>query len=93
MARAIPARFAMPPEISAGIIDAASARPTRPSLTLATAARASGGRFVNISSGSMTFSSKVMEPNSAPDWNITPMPAAPDPVRPDHLLLQSYAPQ
>ena len=73
IARAMPARLAMPPEISAGISPAASASPTRPSLTRATASRPSGGRSVNISSGSMTFSSSVMEPNSAPDWNITPM--------------------
>ena len=64
MARAMPARLAMPPEISAGMqVGGLSARPTRPRFTRATAMRPSAGRSVNISSGSMTFSNSVIEPN------------------------------
>ena len=33
---------------------------------------ASSGSSVAVSSGSRTFSSNVIEPNSAPDWYITP---------------------
>ena len=73
MARAIPARLAMPPEISAGSRSAASDSPTRPSLTRATSARASAGRSVCSCSGTSTFSAKVEDPNSAPDCHMTPI--------------------
>ena len=73
MARAMPARLAMPPEISAGRRPAASASPTSPSLARATSARASAGRLVCSSSGTSTLPSRVREPNSAPDCHITPM--------------------
>ncbi len=38
----------------------------------ATRSIASSGRSVYTSSGRRTFSSSVIEPNSAPDWYITP---------------------
>jgi hypothetical protein len=59
MARAMPARLAMPPEISAGSRAAASAKPTSPSLARATNARASPGRLVCSSNGTSTLPSKV----------------------------------
>ena len=72
-ARAMPARLAMPPEISAGRSAAAAASPTCASFSRATAAQASGGRAVRLCNGSITFSSRLSEPNSAADWNSTPM--------------------
>ena len=72
-ARAIAARFFMPPERSLGILSAASRSPTRSSCMSASVRRAAAGRRVNSSSGSITFSSTFIDPNSAPDWYITPI--------------------
>ena len=46
--------------------------PTSSSFIRAMRSIASSGRSVYTSSGSRTFSSSVIEPNSAPDWYITP---------------------
>ena len=67
------ARFFMPPERSFGIFSAASRRPTRSSCMSASVRRASAGRRVNSSRGSITFSRTLIDPKSAPDWYITPI--------------------
>ena len=71
-ARAIAARFCMPPEISEGCFIACAPRPTSPSLARAMSSITSRGRSVNSSSGSRTFSSSVLPPKSAPSWYMTP---------------------
>ena len=71
-ARAIAARFCMPPEISLGFLSACAARPTSPSLERAKSSIAAGESAVNSANGSRTFSSNVMPPNSAPSWYIIP---------------------
>ena len=73
IARAIATRFFMPPEMSDGILSAASFSPTSSSCINASSRRACAGRRVNSSSGSMTFSSTLIEPNSAPLWYMTPI--------------------
>ena len=67
IARAMPARFCMPPESSAGRWPVNPSRPTSSSFIRATRSIASSGRSVYSSSGSRTFSSSVIDPNSAPD--------------------------
>ena len=67
IARAIAARFCMPPEISLGRCPVNWSRPTSSSFIRAMRSIAAGGRSVYSSSGSRTFSSSVIEPNSAPD--------------------------
>ena len=64
----------MPPEISAGRCPVNWSRPTSSSFIRATRSIAAAGSDVYSSSGSRTFSASVIEPNSAPDWYITPMP-------------------
>ena len=66
MARAIEARFAMPPEISEGYFSAAAERPTSASLQRATSSRSRAFSVVYSSSGSDTFSSSVIDDHSAP---------------------------
>ena len=72
IARAIAARFCMPPEISFGRWPVNCTRPTSASFIRASRSICSLSRCVNASSGSRTFSSSVIEPNSAPDWYMTP---------------------
>ena len=73
IARAMAARFFMPPEISDGQLCPRSLRARRARASRARSRRcASVGRSVHCSSGSATFSPTVIEPKSAPDWNITP---------------------
>ena len=72
IARAIAARFCMPPLSSAGERCTADIRPTRYSFVRATRSIASSSNSVNSSSGSRTFSSVLIEPNKAPIWYITP---------------------
>ena len=62
----------MPPESSAGMCPVNASRPTSSSFIRATRSIASSGRSVYTSSGSRTFSSSVIDPNSAPDWYMTP---------------------
>ena len=72
IARAMPARFCMPPESSAGMCPVNASSPTSSSFIRATRSIASSGRSVYTSSGRRTFSSSVIDPNSAPDWYMTP---------------------
>ena len=72
IARAIAARFCMPPEISFGRCPVNCTRPTRSSFMRASSSICSPSSCVNASSGRRTFSSSVIEPNSAPDWYMTP---------------------
>ncbi len=72
-ARAMAARLIMPPESSEGRRRAASPNPTSPSFSRAISAQAAAGISVNTESGRETFSSRFIEPNNAPDWNITPI--------------------
>ena len=98
IARAMAARFFMPPEISAGRWFSKPSRPTRRSLARTMASIASASRSVHFSSGSATFSPTVIEPKSAPDWNSTPAGGAPsapggapavDADRAAHRLLEA----
>ena len=73
IARAIAARFFMPPEISLGSFSAASASPTSARSDIARSRRSARLSRVNSSSGSITFSRHVIAPKSAPDWYITPI--------------------
>ena len=68
----------MPPDSSEGSWSSARCRPTSRSLAATMAPMASGGRSVHSCSGSATFSPTVSEPNSAPDWNITPNGGRPE---------------
>ena len=63
----------MPPEISDGKRSAASSSSTSASSEQARSMRSDFFMAVNSSSGSMTFSTQVIDPKSAPDWYITPI--------------------
>src|SRR5882672_5385305 len=69
----------MPPDSSAGMWFSKPPSPTRRSLLRTTASIAWRGRSVQVASGSATFSPRVIEPNSAPDWNSTPQSGAREP--------------
>ena len=71
-ARAIPARFFMPPEISAGRWFSKPSSPTRRSFDRTIVSIALRSRLVHFASGKATFSASVIEPKSAPDWKSTP---------------------
>ena len=72
IARAMPARFSMPPESSAGMRPRHG--PSRPGAAACRAVRffSASAESVYSSSGKRMFSSTVSEPNSAPLWYITP---------------------
>ena len=74
IARAMPARFSIPPESSAGINDSALPISTWCRSMRAVRFLAASARSVNWSSGKRTFWSTVSDPNSAPLWYITPRP-------------------
>ena len=73
MARAMAARLIIPPESSAGINSSKPARSTTSSLSRAMMRMVMGSSSVCSRSGSMMFSPTVMELNSAPPWNATPV--------------------
>ena len=74
IARAIAARFCMPPESSAGRCPRERLEPDQLELHARDQVdRVVGQIGVYSSSGRRTFSSSVIEPNSAPDWYITPI--------------------
>ena len=66
IARAIAARFCMPPLISEGRCPQKAPSPTSSSFMRAIRSIAGCGSAVYSSSGRRTFSSSVIEPNSAP---------------------------
>src|SRR5438132_4927209 len=68
IARARPARLRMPPLTSDGYKSSKPASPTSASLSEAMPRIEAGGRSVNCSSGSLTFSASVIELQSAPSW-------------------------
>ena len=72
IARAMAARFCMPPEISLGRCPVNCTSPTSESFIRASRSICSASRAVKVSIGRRTFSSSVIEPNNAPDWYITP---------------------
>src|SRR5262245_2642105 len=76
-ARAMPARFFMPPEISAGRWFSKPSSPTSRSFARTTTSIAFASRSLHLRSGSETFSASVIDPNSAPDWNSTPKRGGP----------------
>jgi len=67
-ARAMAARFLMPPLSSEGILYAAAWSPTALSFIWAITSIASRGRSVNSSSTRAMFERIVIEPNNAPLW-------------------------
>ncbi len=71
-ARARPARFFIPPEISPGSFFSAPCRPTRPSFSSTICLISRSGLRVCSRSGNATLSKTFIEPNSAPSWNRTP---------------------
>ena len=68
IARARPARFCMPPLICEGKYSSKPASPTSARFSEARSAISAGSRSVYCSSGSATFSSKVIELHSPPAW-------------------------
>ena len=72
-ARASPARFCIPPEISAGYLSAAAVSSTDLSARRTRTAISRSGRRVHSSSGSATFSATVIHARSAPPWKRYPM--------------------
>ena len=68
IARASPARFCMPPEISDGYFSAASSSPTAFSAAATRRSISSALSRVVSTSGSATFSHTVFHASSAPDW-------------------------
>lgn len=66
MARAIAARFCMPPLSSDGMWFSKPSSPTSFSFMRAIKVIAASGRSVNSSSGNLTFSIKDSDPKSAP---------------------------
>jgi len=77
IARAMAARFFMPPDSSEGILSSVPWRPTMRSFASTMARTASSGSSVQVSRGRAMFSPTVIEPSSAPDWNITPKAGRP----------------
>ena len=73
MALAIATRFCIPPESSPGNFDPASFRFTRSRHVLARCMRSRRFMLENMSSGNITFSSTVIESNSAALWKIMPI--------------------
>ena len=73
IALAIATRLRIPPDISDGILSAASSSSTSRRSDLARSNRSCFLSPENSSSGSMTFSRHVIDPKSAPDWYITPI--------------------
>ena len=73
IARAMAARLRMPPEISLGILPAASCISTSLRSAIARSRRSPAFSVVNSASGSITFSRQVIDPKSAPDWYMTPI--------------------
>ena len=73
MARAMATRFCIPPLISPGNFWSASVRLTRSKQSLARRCRSRSVICENMSSGNITFSSTVIESNSAADWKIMPI--------------------
>ena len=73
MARAMEARFTMPPESSAGIRLPKPDMFTTSSFSRAMMCMVFSSRWVCSRSGSITFSPTLMELNSAPHWKATPI--------------------
>ena len=69
IARASPARFCMPPEISEGYFSPSFSRPT--AFRAAATRRSISSAFSRVvsTSGSATFSQTVIHASRAPDWN------------------------
>ena len=73
IALARPARFCIPPELSAGYLSAAGTSSTALSAWRTRTAISLSGRRVHSSSGSATFSATVIHARSAPPWKRYPM--------------------
>ena len=73
MARAMAARFCMPPLSSAGYLSWASIRLTRSKHSWARFLRSLYDKGENISNGNITFSSTESESNRAEPWKSMPI--------------------
>ena len=73
IARAIAARFCIPPDNSSGLLSCASNRLTRSRHVRARLSRSLYVSDENMSSGNITFSSTLMESNNAAFWNSIPI--------------------
>src|SRR5258708_26938497 len=73
IALAMPTRFFIPPEISAGNLLLAPLRLTRSSTSFTRLSFSAGVFFVNISKGNRIFCSTVILSNRAEPWNSMPM--------------------
>ena len=71
-ARARPARFFMPPEISPGSLSSAPPSPTRSSFSMTMSLISDSPLRVCSRSGKAMLSKRFIDPNSAPSWNSTP---------------------
>jgi hypothetical protein len=71
-ARASPARFFIPPEISPGSLSSAPESPTSSSFSMTMSRISFSPLRVCSRSGKAMLSCRFIDPNSAPSWKSTP---------------------